>query len=65
MAGIGDASIRALTKLQQVLPARLRYPVAALQVGCDFDVIERPELTDNPEALADRLVGRENGVQAW
>ncbi|OLF13847.1 transcriptional regulator [Actinophytocola xinjiangensis] len=30
VAGIGEASVRALTKLEQVLPARLRYRVGAL-----------------------------------
>lgn len=38
VAGIGEASLRALTKLRQVMPSRIRHRLDALRV----DVVERP-----------------------
>lgn len=38
VAGIGEASLRALTKLRQVMPSRIRHRLDALRI----DVVERP-----------------------
>ncbi len=35
VAGLGDAAVRALTKLEQVLPSRLRYRVGTLNTAID------------------------------
>ncbi|WP_156520494.1 helix-turn-helix transcriptional regulator, partial [Rhodococcus sp. EPR-157] len=38
VAGIGESSLRALTKLRQVMPSRIRHRLDALRI----DVVERP-----------------------
>ena len=38
VAGIGEASLRALTKLRQVMPSRIRHRLDALRI----DVVDRP-----------------------
>lgn len=48
--GIDEASVRALTKLQQVLPSRLRYRVAALSTATAPLIMWSPATVD-PSAL--------------
>jgi predicted DNA-binding transcriptional regulator YafY len=61
VAGIEDASLRALAKLEQVLPARLRPRVAALAVapGAPADAAVDPELL---ATLASAVARRERLV---
>lgn len=47
VAGVGDAALRALSKLDQVMPARLRAQVAAVQ---DATVTLLPETPGNSDA---------------
>ncbi|WP_026555411.1 helix-turn-helix transcriptional regulator [Arthrobacter sp. 35W] len=49
VAGIGEASVRALAKLEQVLPARLRPKFAALKTS--ISTIAGPASEVDPEAL--------------
>ena len=46
IVGIGEPSVRALTKLRQVMPSRLRHRMEALQV----DVVARPQAKSAVEA---------------
>ncbi|MFH5229154.1 helix-turn-helix transcriptional regulator [Antrihabitans spumae] len=46
IVGIGEPSLRALTKLRQVMPSRLRHRLDALQV----DVVARPQAKSAVEA---------------
>ncbi|MBJ8344053.1 YafY family protein [Antrihabitans sp. YC2-6] len=46
VVGIGEASLRALTKLRQVMPSRLRHRLDSLQV----DVVARPQARSAVEA---------------
>lgn len=41
VAGIGEASLRALTKLRQVMPSRIQHRLDALRI----DVVERPAVS--------------------
>ncbi|GAA2814184.1 YafY family protein [Saccharopolyspora taberi] len=59
VAGIEEASVRALTKLEQVLPSRLRYRVGALntatlQVTWAGDPVDPKHLTVIAAAIANR-----------
>ena len=59
VTGIEEASVRALTKLEQVLPSRLRYRVAALnsatlQVSGYGPTVEPEHLTVIAAAIANR-----------
>src|SRR3954468_10569765 len=63
VAGIEDASVRALTKLEQVLPARLRYRVGALgratiSLPAGEAAVDPAHLTLLAAAIANRERGR-------
>jgi predicted DNA-binding transcriptional regulator YafY len=51
IAGIEETSVRALTKLEQVLPARLRYRVDALRAYTEPVPADRPGPTVHPAVL--------------
>lgn len=63
MAGIGEASLRALTKLRQVMPSRLRNRLDALQV----DIMDRPQAASAVGAQALAAVGRpaKSATRRW
>src|SRR6185437_6140772 len=50
IAGIEETSVRALTKLEQVLPGRLRRRVSALSLATSSFGVEGPQI--DPEVLA-------------
>lgn len=50
VTGLGEAAVRALTKLEQVLPSRLRYRVTTLNTAID-PVPEPLDATVDPEVL--------------
>ena len=50
IAGIEETSVRALTKLEQVLPSRLRRRVSALSLATSTFGVEGPQI--DPEVLA-------------
>jgi predicted DNA-binding transcriptional regulator YafY len=49
VAGVGEAALRTLTKLDQVLPGRLRAQVAAVHEATE--TLERSEATVDPDVL--------------
>jgi len=51
VAGIEETSVRALAKLEQVLPARLRHRVNALQAYTEPVLADRPAPTVDPRVL--------------
>jgi predicted DNA-binding transcriptional regulator YafY len=59
VAGIEDASVRALAKLEQVLPARLRHRVSALESA----MVAIPP-RDHPTVAADLLVAVSTAIRA-
>ncbi|MDQ1034139.1 putative DNA-binding transcriptional regulator YafY [Streptomyces sp. V3I8] len=59
-AGIGEAAVRALTTVRQVMPARLRHRTEALEVT----VVERPAPRSKPQADSGVLMALGAAVHA-
>lgn len=64
IAGIGEAALRALGKLEQVLPAKLRRKVGAMQTEIEPLQWSTPSAGVDPEALATLSLGCRDGNQA-